>query len=359
MRKLIIAGVDPGTTVGYAFLDLDGKVIGIGSQRNLNFRDFLSLAIEKGDIVIVGADKANPPSFVERLANKVGARLITPDHDLDVREKRDITKKHKTQNDHEMDALASAIFAYDHAKKTIEKTKDIPRDAAKFALKKGDINIPEAVRITRPKKKTAKPKPKPKPQPKKDPRITELEKTKEILQNQNTKLKKKAKDLEKEVSYLKKNLSKNKSSKKMKRLLSLRNRKIKNLHNELLKTKAENKKMRELLSNAKDKIVLKKLKSLEYDEYLKKKELIRKGDILYVKDLRYDKKTIDALRGKVDTIVYDNGREDLDFELIPSKKITLEESKDFVLADPEEIKKHRDKDVFLRRIVKDYRSRHK
>jgi len=111
-RMPIIAGIDPGSTVGYAVLDIGGKLILVGSERHLTLNNLISRIIEFGDVIIVGTDKKSLPYFVSQFATKLGARIICPKKDMFVSEKRIATSPFVTRNYHEMDALAAALYAY-------------------------------------------------------------------------------------------------------------------------------------------------------------------------------------------------------------------------------------------------------
>ncbi len=115
--EFLITGLDPGSTVGYAIIDLNGCLLEVSS-----FKGGLDQAIKKvcnkGKVIIVGTDVRNSPKFIEKFAAKVNAKIIVPEKDLLYIQKKRITKEYlknknlKLKNKHEMDALASALFAY-------------------------------------------------------------------------------------------------------------------------------------------------------------------------------------------------------------------------------------------------------
>ncbi len=118
MNKLLIIGLDPGTTIGYAVLDVDGNDVLIGSSRNMGISEIIDRLIPLGSILLVGTDKSKIPGFVEKFSANNRAKIVSPRHDLSIEEKRNSIRDFgnswlsKTSNDHEVDALASAIFAY-------------------------------------------------------------------------------------------------------------------------------------------------------------------------------------------------------------------------------------------------------
>ena len=111
-----ILGLDPGTRVGYALLDLYGNIVDIDS-----FKGDLNEAIfrtSKYNILVVGTDVCKIPRFVGRFASRIGAQVVFPENNLLFYEKRKKTKEYlkkldiKLKNKHEMDALAAALIAY-------------------------------------------------------------------------------------------------------------------------------------------------------------------------------------------------------------------------------------------------------
>ena len=71
----MIAGIDPGTTVGWAIITFSCELVAIGSQKELNRDKLISELVKRGRVLVVGSDKAKIPSFVKEVAVKIGARL--------------------------------------------------------------------------------------------------------------------------------------------------------------------------------------------------------------------------------------------------------------------------------------------
>ena len=119
MNSLIL-GIDPGSTIGYCVLDLDGKLVKLGSLRNCNLNKTVSRVNGLGKIVAVGTDVKPVPKFVEKFASNFGAKIIEPKDDLQLKYKQKVTKeflkdkKIKAKNKHELDALAAALVAFKH-----------------------------------------------------------------------------------------------------------------------------------------------------------------------------------------------------------------------------------------------------
>jgi len=122
MENLII-GIDPGTTVGYAVLNINKKLKEIGSLKNIGVNELIERISKKGNVVLVGCDKKKIPKFIIKFAVKFSARIVKPKHDLTVNEKRKLCNNFKYKNKHEMDALASALFAYNITKDLFDSVK--------------------------------------------------------------------------------------------------------------------------------------------------------------------------------------------------------------------------------------------
>lgn len=133
--NLLIVGIDPGLTVGYAFLGMDGRVVEIGSAKQFSLSDLVSLVINHGQPIAVGCDKKVAPSFVQRFSAKFNARLLWPRQDMLVEEKKQATAGYDYGNAHEMDALASALFAYRHLEAQIRRVERFVEQNSKQAFR--------------------------------------------------------------------------------------------------------------------------------------------------------------------------------------------------------------------------------
>jgi len=132
-----IVGIDPGTTVGVAIVDLNGCVSRVFSLRNPGLNDTIAHITKHCSPALFTTDKAKTPQFVSKVASVTGARVFSPPADLSVEKKRELTgsKSLKTphsadpasgtsslkrtaniaiKNPHEMDALAAALYAYNN-----------------------------------------------------------------------------------------------------------------------------------------------------------------------------------------------------------------------------------------------------
>ena len=116
----VIAGIDPGTTVGFAVLNLQGECIFSGSETHLDLRTLLSRVYEHGKPLLVGTDKAKVPHLVSAFSSKTGARIVSPKEDLTTLRKRELAPAY-TGTTHGFDALCSAQYAFHQLRSVIEK----------------------------------------------------------------------------------------------------------------------------------------------------------------------------------------------------------------------------------------------
>jgi predicted RNase H-like nuclease (RuvC/YqgF family) len=116
--KPLIVGVDPGSTSAVAAVDLDGEIELLESGKNFPPREIIQRIIKVGKPVVVAADKGKTPSKVEKIASSVGAKLFEPEEDLSSERKRDLGKG---ANSHELDAVASAVYARKQLQRDIRK----------------------------------------------------------------------------------------------------------------------------------------------------------------------------------------------------------------------------------------------
>ena len=108
----IIAGIDPGTTVGLAFFDLNGNFIKVVSGKNMSKGEVIKQIRNAGTPSVIASDKYPCPEFVSQIATIFNVRLSCPNKDASHNEKMTISKDIKTNNDHEKDAYYAAYKAY-------------------------------------------------------------------------------------------------------------------------------------------------------------------------------------------------------------------------------------------------------
>jgi hypothetical protein len=294
-----ITGIDPGTTTAVAVLDLSGNLLGVRSKKNWKFSEVVDYILSHGQPVVIATDKSNTPELVSKLRASFNAVLYTPKEDMSIDKKRSLVSDFKFLNDHERDATASAIEAYNSYKnKLLNVEKRIPAgmdiDAIKTCVIRG-ISLKEALS---------------------DKKIETYREKKVVIdrisREELIKKDKLIKELEEETNILKKEILELKDEiEKLKgKLVSLSREEhekirkdsyIKNLESEAFELKKELKKRDKSIEELNERIqVLKKMKMLEFlgwksikilkkftrDEIdrLEKEVGIGKGDIIYIAD---------------------------------------------------------------------------
>jgi len=134
---LTIVGLDPGTTLGLAILDLDSNAVCLDSYRVHDLKTVINKIFEFGRPLVLATDKVKVPAFIQNLSSKVGLKVVTPKYDLLLKEKNEINRIYGNlaANSHERDALAGAFLAYKSLRFTIEKVrKGAPEEKFEDAL---------------------------------------------------------------------------------------------------------------------------------------------------------------------------------------------------------------------------------
>jgi len=111
-RDYIIVGVDPGTTTAVAILDLNGKLVEVSSSRVSSIPEIIEHISESGRPVIIATDVWPAPGAVEKIKRAFKAVLFSPNERIPVEEKVRLAKPLGYNNDHERDALAAAVKAF-------------------------------------------------------------------------------------------------------------------------------------------------------------------------------------------------------------------------------------------------------
>ncbi|MFC6753388.1 DUF460 domain-containing protein [Halorubrum tibetense] len=126
-RDRVIVGIDPGTTTAAAVVGLDGTVHALYSSRTADTAEVTEWIIEQGRPILVAADVEPMPETVEKFRRSFDAAGWRPTTDLPVDEKLHRTREAGYENDHERDALAAALYAYDdHADQFERITEKTP-----------------------------------------------------------------------------------------------------------------------------------------------------------------------------------------------------------------------------------------
>ncbi len=153
-KPLAIIGIDPGTTVGFAVLDLYGKIVDLGSEKNISLDNLIYQISEKCTPLIIGSDKVKVPKMVGKFAARVGAKIVVPQEDLKVEDKRRMTERFAFGNHHEMDALASALHALKQSQQLLLRiNKLVPREDSHLLEEVRSMVVKEKVAVKKAVKK--------------------------------------------------------------------------------------------------------------------------------------------------------------------------------------------------------------
>ncbi|WP_313693025.1 DUF460 domain-containing protein [Halorarum halobium] len=120
-RDHVVVGIDPGTTTAAAVLDLDGNALDVVSTRTADTAEVIEWLVERGRPVVVAADVTPMPETVEKFRRSFDAAGWAPERDLPVDDKLHRTEDVAYDNDHERDALAAALFAFDDHEDQFER----------------------------------------------------------------------------------------------------------------------------------------------------------------------------------------------------------------------------------------------
>lgn len=378
-KKLLIAGVDPGTTIGYAILDIEGNLLRLNSSKQIDLNRLISETITLGKIVLVGTDKAKVPSLVEAFATKLGAKTASPQEDLKVYEKREMTRGFSFSDEHQGDALASALFAYKEIKPLLAKIDSYVNETNKHEIRNKikaivitkKISIKSAVDIIEKKNEE-------------DTIIQKVIVEKKLNENDFLRLYNKLKKYEREVRLIKKyNINLNTQIKNLEdkisarvfnsgkeKLVDFREQRIKFLQN-VIKLKDSNleqfkfliEKHNYLLSNIGGFYILKKLETLGEKEFLIKNKIlnIKRNDMLLVENPNIlSHNVINSLKNIVFIIVYKKPvskkvEGSLPFIFMDAKNIKIEEDEYFGFAEKNNFDAEKDKMNWIKKIIEDYR----
>jgi uncharacterized protein len=392
VRAPLIIGIDPGTTSSYAILDINGNLVDTSSSKEFGLSNILREVIDKGIPILVGTDKAKVPELIQQFSAKTGARIVLPNYDLKVEEKRNMVIKYKYDNVHEMDSIASAIYAYNSYSALINKIKryaelnnkkEILADIIILVIKE-EISITDAAEYLDSRNEVKRIADKvilAKSQDKADffklyDQFKKVQKDNFLLRKYNSSLLKKNEILRFNVERLEKHREKRISmnSKKIDLLFSHKektlaelNKKIKQNDNEIKTFRKDIESFITILGNINSYYVFKKLDNLGINEFEQKNSLFgfKYGDFIFVKNINvYNIKVIENLKDKVSLVLYQDkittrAFDDISLEIMPVKEISFKEFDNFVLVQREIIDMKLEKKKIFKDIIKEYKESRK
>jgi len=205
VKKPIIVGYDPGTTAALAIIDTKGEILLLKSKRGFKKGEVIDAITSIGKPLMVSGDRHPLPKGVEKLASSLGCRSFHPRKSLTNIEKEKLVHKftEKIENDHEKDALASALEAFKYHSRLFERADSLLSslglselyDRVVQSVIIGEVeNITEAINRTLTELRRRK-----------IPKVSKRKIVERVvLENTVLKLQKKIKRLEKDVLILKK-----------------------------------------------------------------------------------------------------------------------------------------------------------
>ncbi len=124
-RDYTIVGIDPGTTIGVAIIDLNGNPVEVFSSKNYSIADTITRIISRGKPLIVASDVTPTPSMVKKIGGLFSSFVHELDGSLSTEEKIALTKGegYEYKNVHERDALAACINAFKRYKKKFSQVQ--------------------------------------------------------------------------------------------------------------------------------------------------------------------------------------------------------------------------------------------
>lgn len=271
--RYLIVGIDPGSTTAVAALDLRGELVDIKSKKGWSPGELVEFISSLGKPVVISTDKSSPPEFVSKIRASFNAVLYTPREDMSVEKKRILTSKYATSNDHERDALAAAIDAFNSYKnKLINVEKRLPAgidsDRIKAEIIKG-TPLKEILSITKEEGKTVKLQ----TDTVSRDEVIRRDKVIERLKEENRILSRKIKELKDEIENLRARIA---SISREEHEKIRKDTYVQNLEREILDLKKKLKKKDEEVEQLKERIaVLRKMKMLEFQGW-KEAKVLRK-----------------------------------------------------------------------------------
>ena len=119
-KKLLIAGIDNGSTKGYALLGLNGDLIRVSSSKKYTLASLTREISREGRIVKIGGDVNPCPEFIKKLARSLNSDVYTPKENILIKKKNQLSSdylrekrlrgKIKLEDHHQRDALTAAIL---------------------------------------------------------------------------------------------------------------------------------------------------------------------------------------------------------------------------------------------------------
>ncbi|MBW6517067.1 MAG: DUF460 domain-containing protein [ANME-2 cluster archaeon] len=122
-RKVLIVGIDPGTTTGLGMLDLEGNLVKSHSGRGMSVSDIVEMIASYGKPMIIATDVRPIPGTVEKIRRSFNAIPGEPDESLSSEYKINLARPYGYSNDHERDAIAASVHVFRRHKNRFEEIR--------------------------------------------------------------------------------------------------------------------------------------------------------------------------------------------------------------------------------------------
>ena len=105
-----IVGVDAGIHVGYAVLNLSGKLVASGTLKGASSEKLIEVIFSFGIPLLIAADTSPPSHFVQKVSARLNVKLFHPQESMSKVEKKQIAKD--IDDPHIRDSYSAAVKAY-------------------------------------------------------------------------------------------------------------------------------------------------------------------------------------------------------------------------------------------------------
>ena len=366
-QELLIVGIDPGMTAAYAALTTKGKLVKLKSSKHLTLSSIIAELTSEGHVIAVGTDVKYSPKLVEKFCARLSAKLLAPDEDLKIGFKTRLTENFRYHDDHQRDALASAIFAYNELNPLLKKIEHTLKKEGKehldynvkLLVMKG-MSISDAIHHLEEKKDETKTKKRIRSKIKKSTHLIDLNNR---LQQENDSLFDELQRLKEKNEHLTRQIDRA-VQEKVQRTLDFKQKKDEDIYHRIAHYKKENELLQEkihhltsLLMSSHDKVVARKIKNLGKEEI--ELHITPSEKIVLVDDVSiFSEKSLSALKDKIEIILCRQKPPALllnqPFLFIQTKDVLMEERENFAVIDKESLRKAREKVNILQKVVQEY-----
>jgi len=159
-KRYAIVGIDPGSTIGVAAIDLSGKRIYAGSFRNEGISEAARIIEQHCTPSLFACDTNPAPEAAQRLASYFSCRLSVPRQNVREEEKKSMARGAGVENAHERDAFSAAVLAWrqhQNRLRQIDALEGLPqaeKERVKHLLLRG-VRVQDAFMMLREAEETA------------------------------------------------------------------------------------------------------------------------------------------------------------------------------------------------------------